>query len=39
MSSYPELENYLSPFLDAWLAGAADQLMGQIASAKIPRPA
>ena len=36
MSSYPELENYLSPFLDAWLAGAADQLMGQIASAKIP---
>ena len=34
--SYPELENYLSPFLDAWLAGAADQLMGQIASAKIP---
>lgn len=36
MSSYPELENYLSPFLDAWFAGAADQLMGQIASAKIP---
>lgn len=36
MSSYSELENYLSPFLDAWLAGAADQLMGQIASAKIP---
>lgn len=36
MSSYPELENYLSSFLDAWLAGAADQLMGQIASAKIP---
>ena len=36
LTSYPELENYLSPFLDAWLAGAADQLMGQIASAKIP---
>jgi len=36
LTSYPELENYLSPFLDAWLGGAADQLMGQIASAKIP---
>lgn len=36
MTSYPELENYLSPFIDAWLGGAADQLMGQIASAKIP---
>lgn len=36
LSSYPELENYLSPFMDAWLGGAADQLQGQIASAKIP---
>ena len=36
LTSYPELENYLSPFMDAWLGGAADQLMGQITSAKIP---
>ena len=36
LTSYSELENYLSPFMDAWLGGAADQLMGQIASAKIP---
>ena len=36
LSSYPELENYLSPFMDAWQGGAADQLQGQIASAKIP---
>ena len=36
LTSYPELENYLSPFMDAWLGGAAEQLMGQIASAKIP---
>lgn len=34
LTSYPELENYLSPFMDAWLGGAAEQLMGQIASAK-----
>ena len=26
LSSYPELENYLSPFMDAWLGGAAEQL-------------
>ena len=30
------MENYLSPFMDAWLGGAAEQLAGQIASAKIP---
>ncbi len=36
LTSYPELENYLSPFMDAWQGGAAEQLMGQIASAKIP---
>ena len=36
LTSYRELENYLSPFVDAWLGGAADQLQGQIASAKIP---
>ena len=36
LTSYPELENYLSPFMDAWKGGAQDQLQGQIASAKIP---
>ncbi|WP_133462996.1 conjugal transfer protein MobC [Sunxiuqinia elliptica] len=36
LTSYSELENYLSPFMDAWLGGAQDQLQGQIASAKIP---
>src|SRR5699024_10002858 len=36
LTSYPELENYLSPFMDAWRSGAQDQLQGQIASAKIP---
>lgn len=36
LTSYPELENYLSPFMDAWQSGAQDQLQGQIASAKIP---
>jgi hypothetical protein len=36
LTSYPELENYLSPFMDAWEGGAQDQLQGQIASAKIP---
>ena len=30
------MENYLSPFMDAWQGGAQDQLQGQIASAKIP---
>ncbi|KWW24167.1 MAG: TraG family protein, partial [bacterium F082] len=30
LTSYPELENYLSPFMDAWLGGAAEQLQGQI---------
>ena len=36
LTSYPELENYLSPFMDAWESQAQDQLQGQIASAKIP---
>ena len=36
LTSYPDLENYLSPFMDAWQGGAQDQLQGQIASAKIP---
>ena len=36
LTSYPELENYLSPFMDAWQGGAMEQLTGQIASAKIP---
>ena len=26
LTSYPELENYLSPFMDAWKGGAQDQL-------------
>ncbi|SHG37326.1 YWFCY protein [Dysgonomonas macrotermitis] len=26
LTSYPELENYLSPFMDAWEGGAQDQL-------------
>lgn len=34
LTSYPALENYLSPFMDAWRGGAQDQLQGQIASAK-----
>lgn len=36
LTLYPSLENYLSPFMDAWKGGAQDQLQGQIASAKIP---
>ena len=36
LTSYPELENYLSPFMDAWQGEAMEQLAGQIASAKIP---
>ena len=36
LTSYPELENYLSPFMDAWKSNAQDQLQGQLASAKIP---
>jgi len=36
LASYSELENYLSPFIDAWQNNAQDQLQGQIASAKIP---
>ena len=36
LTSYPELENYLSAFMDAWESNAQDQLQGQIASAKIP---
>jgi len=36
LTSYPDLENYLSSFMDAWQSGAQDQLQGQIASAKIP---
>ena len=36
LTSYPSLENYLSPFMDAWQSGAQDQLQGQIASTKIP---
>ena len=36
LTSYDELANYLSPFMDAWEGGAQDQLQAQIASAKIP---
>lgn len=36
LTSYRELENYLSPFMDAWKGGAMEQHQGQIASAKIP---
>ena len=36
LTSYDELANYLSPFMDAWEGGAQDQLQGQIASDKIP---
>ena len=36
LTSYDELANYLSPFMDAWEGGAQDQLQRQIASAKIP---
>ncbi|MBF1622222.1 conjugal transfer protein MobC [Prevotella sp.] len=36
LTSYDELANYLSPFMDAWEGGEQDQLQGQIASAKIP---
>lgn len=36
LTSYRELENYISPFMDAWKGGAMEQLQGQIASAKIP---
>lgn len=36
LTNYPELENYLSPFMDTWMSGVQDQLQGQIASAKIP---
>ena len=36
MGSYPELENYVSPFVSAFQNEAMEQLEGQIASAKIP---
>lgn len=36
LTSYEELENYLSAFIDAFQSGAQDQLQGQVASAKIP---
>src|SRR3546814_15060194 len=36
LTSYPDLETYLSPFMDAWQGGAQDQLQGQLASATIP---
>ena len=36
LMSYPELENYMSPFVNALRGGAMDQLMGQVASVQIP---
>lgn len=36
LMAWPELENYMSAFVDAWQGGAQEQLQGQIASAKIP---
>src|SRR5690606_18849052 len=36
LTSSPELENHLSPFMDACFGVALDQFQRQIASAKIP---
>ncbi|MGL4805020.1 MAG: YWFCY domain-containing protein [Bacteroidales bacterium] len=36
LGAYPELENLVKPFVGAYLNGAAEQLEGQIASARIP---
>ena len=36
MSVYPELNNYMAAFFEAWEGGAQDQLQGQIASVRIP---
>jgi hypothetical protein len=36
LTSFPELENYLSPLMDTWFGGATEHLQGQIVSAKIP---
>lgn len=35
LMSYPELENYMSPFAAAMTSGAVEQLEGQVASTKI----
>lgn len=36
LMDYDELENYMAPFMDAYLGGAQEQLQGQLASARIP---
>ncbi|MEJ6982425.1 conjugal transfer protein MobC [Pedobacter sp. P351] len=36
LGSYPEIENYVKPFVSAYEGGAMEQLEGQIASARIP---
>ncbi|MGV3588004.1 MAG: YWFCY domain-containing protein, partial [Adhaeribacter sp.] len=36
LGSYPEIENYVKPFVSAFEGGAMEQLEGQIASARIP---
>ena len=36
LTSYPSLENYLSPFMDAWQGGAQDQL--QVPDSKCENP-
>lgn len=38
LTSYPELENYLSPFMDAWKSGAQDQLQGRLPVQKSRSP-
>lgn len=36
LMDYDELENYMAPFMDAYVGGAQEQLQGQLASARIP---
>ncbi|QIL78237.1 conjugal transfer protein MobC [Hymenobacter sp. HDW8] len=36
LASYPEIENYVRPFISAYQGDAMEQLEGQIASARIP---
>ena len=36
LGAYPEIENYVRPFVDAFEGDAREQLEGQIASARIP---
>ena len=36
LTSYPELENYLSPFMDAWKGGAQDHYKDRSLLLKFP---